>query len=49
MKEELKKTKYSCAFGYAMREDESIYDTMARADEKMYEDKKLIKSESKEK
>lgn len=46
MKEELSKTKYSCAFGYAMREVESIYDTIARADERMYEDKKIIKSEN---
>ena len=44
MKEELSKTAYSCAFGYAMREAESIYDTIARADERMYEDKKNIKS-----
>lgn len=46
MKEELAKTKYSCAFGYSMRNNkESVSDVIIKADNKMYIDKQQIKQE----
>lgn len=44
MRAELAKTSYTCAFGYAMKADGMNVDAMLRdADEKMYENKTLIK------
>lgn len=52
LKEEMAKTEYSCAFGYALNEtgdDDKIDDVIKLADERMYEDKNEIKRISKEK
>ena len=47
MKEELAKTKYSCAFGYAMIGDgDKFDDIMKMADERMYTNKELMKKET---
>ncbi len=47
MKEELAKTSYTCAFGYAMKEDNlSTKDIINIADMRMYKDKKQMKEES---
>ena len=47
MKEELAKTSYTCAFGYAMKEDNlSTKDIINIADMRMYKDKKKMKEES---
>ena len=49
MKDELEKTKYRCAFGYAMRRSDLPLDKMiSLADSRMYEDKKLIKKKTEE-
>ena len=45
MKECLNNTPYKCAFGYAMREDKSIHDTLLEADNNMYAEKKKMKIE----
>lgn len=43
MRQELSNTPYSCAFGYAMRHEESVSDVLKKADSNMYEDKRNIK------
>ena len=44
MREKINESGYSCAFGYAMRENgETIEDTIRRSDVKMYEDKAFLK------
>ena len=46
MKEELAKTDYSCAFGYAMRlPNEKLQATIKRSDDEMYIDKAMMKKE----
>ena len=45
MRESLTKTPYTCAFGYAMMgAGDRIHDVLKEADERMYADKKAIKS-----
>ena len=49
MKDELSKTEYTCAFGYAMKRSNLTIDKMINiADARMYEDKKLIKAKKEE-
>ncbi len=44
--DDLAKTDYTCALGYAMRKkEEKVVDTVSRADNNMYEDKKRRKQE----
>lgn len=45
MKDCISKTEYSCAFGYAMKNNNSAHDTLLMADASMYEDKKKMKKE----
>ena len=45
MKNVLSQTEYSCAFGYAMKEEKTAHDTLIEADEAMYKDKKNMKKE----
>ena len=49
MKDELSKTEYTCAFGYAMKRSDLTLDKMINlADARMYDDKKLIKTKKDE-
>ena len=49
MRENLSKTPYSCAFGYAMRKPgKSVESAIAQADQAMYADKATIKLKQKQ-
>lgn len=42
----LSKTKYSCSFGYAMRNNEDVYELYKEADKKMYVEKEKLHKET---
>lgn len=46
MEDKMEVTGYSCAFGFALNENDSILDTLKRADDNMYNDKKIKKEKA---
>ena len=46
MEDKMDVTGYSCAFGFAINENDSILDTLKRADDNMYNDKKIKKEKA---
>ena len=46
MEDKMDVTGYSCAFGFALNENDSILDTLKRADDNMYNDKKIKKEKA---